>query len=625
MGNNCLLSLSLILLAVIMTMPAGCGGGEDSIDITLSQAIELSDSGNIENVHIDTGNGTMEITAAVPEQPLEVTNTKGEKVKVSDGDKLQANIDDLNVADLQQLGFVLPSKYSTNEVRKESSPLGSIFFYLLPILIFGLLIYFWVRASRGAQGQAMNIGKSKARKFSSDIPGVSFDNVAGIEAAKEDLQEVVTFLKSRKRFQKIGATIPKGVMLVGPPGTGKTMLARAVAGEAGVSFFSISGSEFVEMFVGVGASRVRDLFQQAKQTTPCIIFIDEIDAVARARAAGAPFSHEEREQTLNQILSEMDGFAPNTGVIVLAATNRVDILDPALLRPGRFDRRVMLELPHSDARRAILEVHAREKRLDPEVDLEDVARQTHGFSGADLANLINEAAILAVRHEKEAIRMEELSEAIDRVIAGPEKKNVQINPKERETIAYHETGHALAAHILPNVDPVRKLSIVARGAMGGYTRLLQEDRYTVTESQINDTLATLLAGNAAEKMVFDVVSSGPQNDLKQATQLARKMVMDFGMSSLGVRTFTQDGQGMALGQTRDYSEATAERIDEEVSAIIDTAYNRAWQVIEQNRARLSHVADKVLEKESLQGEELEAAFEEPIDERESTAGDKEPA
>jgi cell division protease FtsH len=386
---------------------------------------------------------------------------------------------------------------------------GGLMLNFLPLLIFGGLLFFLFRQARGANSQAMSFGRSRARLFPANRPTVTFDDVAGVEEAKQELLEVVDFLKSREKFQSLGARIPKGVLLVGPPGTGKTLMARAVAGEADVPFFSISGSEFVEMFVGVGASRVRDLFDQAKRNAPCIVFIDEIDAVGRHRGAGLGGSHDEREQTLNQILVEMDGFDTSTSVIVMAATNRPDILDPALLRPGRFDRRVILDRPDINGRIAILKVHTNGKPLDRDVDLEVLAKGTVGFSGADLANLVNEAAILAARRNKDVISMREFDESVDRVIAGPERKSRKISPKEKEITAYHEAGHALVARVLPNADPVHKISIVARGMSLGHTKQLPiEDRYLVTRAQIKDKITTYLGGRTAEELVFNEVTTG---------------------------------------------------------------------------------------------------------------------
>jgi len=430
----------------------------------------------------------------------------------------------------------------------------------------------------------------------------------------------VEFLKSREKFQKLGARIPKGLLLIGPPGTGKTLLARAVAGEAGVPFFSISGSEFVEMFVGVGASRVRDLFDQAKRNTPCIIFIDEIDAVGRHRGAGLGGGHDEREQTLNQILVEMDGFDTNTSVIVMAATNRPDILDPALLRPGRFDRRVILDRPDTNGRIGILKVHTKGKPLDDSVNLEVLAKETAGFSGADLANLVNEAAILAAREGKKVIKMPELEESIDRVIAGPERKSRRISPKEKEITAYHEAGHAIVAKMLPNADPVHKISIVARGMTLGHTRQLPiEDRYLMSRGQLQDTIATLLGGHTAEKLVFNEVTTGAYDDIKRATEYARRMVTDFGMSDkLGPRTFGDKQEMVFLGreisEQRDYGETVANVIDAEINRIIQQAQDIAKEILTKNKARLDLIAQKLIAEETLEGEELEALLKEPTPE-----------
>lgn len=586
------------------------------VSVGLSKAIDLSKSGNISKVVVDTSSGTMTMTASVTGTPLELTDVNGNTVKVEDGTIMVANIDSLTVASLQELGFVLPENYSTNA---SGADFGSIFLFILPILLIVGVLYFMFRAGRGSQTQAMSFSRSRARLVSPDKPHVTFTDVAGADEAKEDLQEVVEFLKNRWKFQAVGATIPKGILLIGPPGTGKTLLARALAGEAGVPFFSISGSEFVEMFVGVGAARVRDLFDRAKHSAPSIIFIDEIDAVGRHRAGNVPGSHEEREQTLNQILVEMDGFDPNIGVIVLAATNRVDVLDSALLRPGRFDRRVALDRPDTIGRTAILKLHARGKSMDESADLETIAKQTHGFSGADLAELVNEAAILAVRRNKTTIGMDELEDSIDRVLAGPERKSLKVKPRDKELTAYHEAGHALVAHMLANVDPVHKISIVARGSMGGYTRLLEEDRYFMTEAQFKDTISTFLAGHAAEEMVFNQVSTGPHSDIRQATNIARKMVTDYGMSDkLSLRTYGQTTVPGYLGigppQEKDYSEETARKIDEEMRMILENAYQVAKKILEENRRRLVHLAEKLLIKETLEGAELEAVFNEPVSE-----------
>jgi cell division protease FtsH len=489
---------------------------------------------------------------------------------------------------------------------------------ILPLLFIGLLFFLIFRQAQGGANQAMGFGKSRARVITGNRPNVTFTDVAGVDEAKQELQEVVEFLKTPAKFTTLGARIPKGMLLVGPPGTGKTLLSKAVAGEAGVPFFSISGSEFVEMFVGVGAARVRDLFEQAKRNNPSVIFIDEIDAVGRHRGAGLGGGHDEREQTLNQILAEMDGFDTNTNVIVISATNRPDVLDPALLRPGRFDRKVVLDQPDINGRKAILEVHAKGKPLEPDVNLETIAKETPGFSGADLANLLNEAAILAARREKKAIGQRELEEAVDRVIAGPERKSKKISQREKEIIAYHEAGHALVAKMLPHADPVHKISIVARGTMGGYTRLLPtEDRYLGTRSQFYDILATTLAGRAGEEITFDEMTTGAESDLEQATKLARRMVTTYGMSDkLGPRTFGRKEElvflGKELHEERDYSDKTAEEIDAEVQNIITEAYKTAKDILSQNKAKLTQIAKELIAKETLEGEELETLFNAPV-------------
>ena len=487
---------------------------------------------------------------------------------------------------------------------------------ILPIVLLGALFYFlFFRAARGAGTQAFNFSKSRARLTLDKRPDVTFADVAGAEEAKEEVQEVVEFLRSPQKFQALGGRIPRGVLLVGPPGTGKTLLAKAIAGEARVPFYSISGSEFVEMFVGVGAARVRDLFDQAKRNSPCLIFIDEIDAVGRHRGAGLGGGHDEREQTLNQILAEMDGFDTNANVIVMAATNRPDILDPALLRPGRFDRHVVIDLPDIKGRKAILEVHAKGKPLAKEVDFEIVAKETPGFSGADLANVINEAAILAARRNRKDITLKELEEAADRVLAGPEKKSRVISSKEKEIIAYHESGHALTARLLPNADPVHKISIVARGILGGWTRFLPaEDRHLWTKSQFDDRLAVSLGGRVAEEITFGEMTTGAQHDLEEATKLARKMVTEYGMSEkLGPRTFGQRQEliflGREISEQRDYSDKIAQEIDEEVHSIIQRSYTTARQVLTANKEKLRQLAQELITRETLDEPDLNRILE----------------
>jgi cell division protease FtsH len=477
----------------------------------------------------------------------------------------------------------------------------------LPLLIFGALLFFMMRQAQGSNNQALSFGKSRARMFAGNRPTITFADVAGVEEAKQELAEVVEFLKYPDKFAALGARIPRGVLLVGPPGTGKTLLSRAVAGEAGVPFFSISGSEFVEMFVGVGASRVRDLFDQAKRNAPCIVFVDEIDAVGRQRGAGLGGSHDEREQTLNQILVEMDGFDTNTNVIVIAATNRPDVLDPALLRPGRFDRQVVLDNPDIRGRNQVLEVHARGKPFEKSVNLQTLAKQTPGFSGADLANLLNEAAILAARRNKKAIGMIELEEAIDRVISGPERKSRIISEKEKAITAYHEVGHALVARMLPNLDPLHKITIVARGLAGGYTRLLPtEDRYLYSKSQFEETLAFSLGGHAAEQLIFGDVTTGASNDIERATGLAREMVTRYGMSEkIGPLALGKKDElvflGREIGEQRNYSEAVAQEIDNEVRNLINRAYNVAREILIKHKDKLVTVSERLIIEETIEG------------------------
>ncbi|TET40841.1 MAG: ATP-dependent zinc metalloprotease FtsH [Dehalococcoidia bacterium] len=486
---------------------------------------------------------------------------------------------------------------------------------VLPIMLLGVLFYFFFRSARGTTTQAFNFSKSRARLSSGNKSNVTFEDVAATDEAKEELQEMVEFLRSPQKFRALGARVPRGVLLVGPPGTGKTLLAKAVAGEADAPFYSISGSEFVEMFVGVGAARVRDLFEQAKRNTPSIVFVDEIDAVGRHRGAGLGGSHDEREQTLNQILSEMDGFDTNTNVIVIAATNRPDILDPALLRPGRFDRHIVIDTPDILGRKAILQVHAKGKPLAEGVNLETIAKQTPGFSGADLANIINEAALLAARRERKDISIKELEDATDRVIAGPERKTRVMSQREREIIAYHESGHALVAKMLPNADPVHKISIIARGTMGGWTRFLpSEERHLWTRSQFDDRLAVTLGGRAAEEIAFGEASTGAQNDLAEATKLARKMVTEFGMSDeLGPRTFGQRQEliflGREISEQRDYGEKVARKIDDEVHNIIQRAHHTAKRIVSENKARLKQIAEQLIIKETLEEPDIDKLFE----------------
>ncbi|MBM4446712.1 MAG: ATP-dependent metallopeptidase FtsH/Yme1/Tma family protein [Chloroflexi bacterium] len=519
---------------------------------------------------------------------------------------------------LKEAGITLGEDGVKFTVKAGGFDWGGVLISFIPLLLFGALLFFLFRSARGANTQAFNFAKSRARLASGNKPTVTFADVAGVDEAKGELQEIVEFLKSPQKFLALGARIPRGVLLVGPPGCGKTLIAKAVAGEAGVPFFSISGSEFVEMFVGVGASRVRDLFEQAKRNAPCIVFVDEIDAVGRHRGAGLGGGHDEREQTLNQILVEMDGFDSSTNVIVLSATNRPDILDPALLRPGRFDRHVVIDQPDINGRKAILQVHAKGKPLAKDANLEVLAKQTPGFSGADLANLINEGAILAARRDRKDVGMKELEDSIDRVIAGPEKKGRIISQKEKEIIAYHETGHALAAKMLPNADPVHKISVVARGMIGGWTRFLPtEDRHLWTHSQFEDRLAVSLAGRAAEEIIFGEVTTGAQNDLEQATGLARKMVTEYGMSDkLGPRTFGKREELVFLGreihEQRNYGDKVADEIDEEVNTLIQHAHNTAKKILTDNKERLKLIAARLMTTETIEEAEFETLLKEPL-------------
>ena len=589
----------VIIIALVAMFFAFSPFSEGSETMPIGQIMSMAKNGELSRIE-------------VTDQSITATALSGDQLKSSIG----ANT---SIYDLFEVYKIDPQ--SVDVVFTPASgwgQWGSVLVSFLPLILFGLLLMFLFRRARGAGDQALNFGRSRARLITGVRPDITFDDVAGVDEAKEELREVVEFLKLPDKFTALGARIPRGVLLVGPPGTGKTLLARAVAGEAGTPFFSISGSEFVEMFVGVGASRVRDLFDQAKQHAPCIVFVDEIDAVGRHRGAGIGGGHDEREQTLNQILVEMDGFDSSTNVIVISATNRPDILDPALLRPGRFDRQVVLDQPDIKGRKAILAVHAKGKPLEDSVDLETIGKQTVGFSGADLANLLNEAAILAARRDKKSIGMAELEESIDRVIAGPEKKSRIISAKEKEITAYHEGGHALVARKLPHADPVHKVTIVARGMTLGWTRFLPtEDRYLWTRSQLNDKLASMLGGHAAEDIVFGEMTTGSHSDIEQATNIARKMVTEYGMSDkLGPRTYGRREELIFLGrevaEQKDYSEETAREIDEEVQAIIQQAYDVARRTINENRAKLEQLARELVAKETVEGEELEKLFEEPV-------------
>jgi len=544
-------------------------------------------------------------------------------VTLTDGTKVTANYiagqgtDLIDLLKAEKAAGNIPDGY--NVTVPSQSFLVSLLASVLPIiLILGLLFYFMGKMQGG--GQVMKFGKSKAKMITKDMPQTTFADVAGADEAVQELDEIREFLQEPAKFQALGAKIPKGVLLYGAPGTGKTLLARAVAGEAGVPFFSISGSDFVEMFVGVGASRVRDLFEQAKANAPAIIFIDEIDAVGRHRGAGMGGGHDEREQTLNQMLVEMDGFDANTGVILIAATNRPDILDPALLRPGRFDRQIAVDVPDLLGRRDVLTVHAKGKPISEDVDLTAVARRTPGFSGADLANVLNEAALLTARTDQKLITNETLDEAIDRVIGGPQKRTRLMGEHERLITAYHEGGHALVAAALPNTDPVHKVTILPRGRALGYTMVLPEnDKYSITRSEMQDQLAYMLGGRAAEEMIFHDPTTGASNDIEKATSVARKMVMQFGMTErLGaIKYGTESGEvfmGRDMGHGREYSEEVAAAIDEEVRAFIDVAHHEAYEILAENRDVLDALVVELLEKETLNREEIERIFQ-PLNRR----------
>ena len=577
----------LILIVVISVLSSFFEPGTSVRELTYSQFLSEVENNNVSSVSISGSTATGEL---------------------ADNQKYSTYL-----PDDPELMSILRSKNINIEAKPpvELSWWMRILSSLLPMaLIIGIWI-FMMRQMQGGGNKVMSFGKSQAKLLGKETPKVTFEDVAGVDEAKEELQEVIEFLKSPAKFNKLGAKIPKGVLLYGPPGSGKTLLARAVAGEAGVAFFSISGSDFVEMFVGVGASRVRDLFKQAKTNSPCIIFMDEIDAVGRHRGAGLGGGHDEREQTLNQLLVEMDGFDQNIGVILIAATNRPDVLDPALLRPGRFDRRIVVDRPDLLGREQILNVHAKGKPLDKDVDLKVLARRTPGFVGSDLANLVNEAALLASREGKKTISMVDFEASIDRVIAGPEKKSRLMNEREKEIVAYHESGHALVAKLLPNCDPVHKVSIIPRGSAAlGYTlQLPTEDRFLISKSELMQRLSVLLGGRVAEEIIFKDITTGAQNDLERATKIARQMVTEYGMSdTIGPMTLGRKEHQVFLGkdisEDRNYSDEIAFQIDKEVENIIDSAYNKAKEILTKNKRRLVKIAKTLLQKETLEGEEL---------------------
>jgi cell division protease FtsH len=549
-------------------------------------------------------------------QKIVVTDNDRLSITLTNGDQVRSNKDASGTAYEQLVTFGVTAEQIAqiewvNQKATNWQTILTALLYLAPLVIVLVLIYAMMRQAGSQNNQAINFGKSRARMFSGDQPTVTFADVAGCDEAKQELSEVVEFLREPAKFIQLGARIPKGVLLVGPPGTGKTLMAKAVAGEAGSPFFSISGSEFVEMFVGVGASRVRDLFEQAKRHSPCIVFVDEIDAVGRHRGAGLGGSHDEREQTLNQILVEMDGFDTDTNVIIVAATNRPDILDPALLRPGRFDRRVVIDHPDVRGREAIFDVHVKGKPLNEDVELTTLAKSTPGFVGADIENTVNEAAILAARQNKKNINMVDFMEAIDRVVMGPERRSRLMTVEERRLTAYHEAGHAVVAHLLPNCDRVVKVTIVPRGMAGGYTRIADEDVRYRSRSKFMDDIAMALGGRVAEELTFDEITTGAYGDLQNVTRAARSMVTQYGMSErLGPMMYGQKQElvflGREIGEQRDYSESVATEIDEEVRAIISEAYERARSVILENRERFEAVAETLLEVETLTHEQFTA-------------------
>jgi cell division protease FtsH len=612
-NQSFVVTLLLIIAAVAMVVMAIQRESGSEETLTINEVARDIKAGRVARVVIEDTD------------TLRVIYTDGD----SDGVESYKETDSTLVEQLLALG-VTPEQLAPENVRIEVQPpsqwagILSGALYILPVLFMAGVLWFIFRQAQGSNNAAMSFGKSRARMFSGEHPTVTFQDVAGVEEAKQELAEVVEFLKEPQKFIQLGARIPKGVLLVGPPGTGKTLLAKAVSGEAGVPFFSISGSEFVEMFVGVGASRVRDLFDQAKRHSPCIVFVDEIDAVGRQRGAGLGGSHDEREQTLNQMLVEMDGFDTDTNIIIIAATNRPDILDPALLRPGRFDRRVTLDRPDMRGREAILKVHVKGKPLDPTVDLASLARGTPGFVGADLENLVNEAAILAARRNKKSIGQQEMEEAIERVVMGPERKSRLISDEEKRIIAYHEAGHAVVMNAIPEADPVQKITIVGRGQAGGLTWYRPEDdRILTSRKKMIASLAGLLGGRVAEELVFDDITSGASNDIERVTQMARMMVTRLGMSSeMGLMTYGQKEEliflGREISEQRDYSEAIAEKIDSEVRRLIDDSYKLTKKLLTKYRDRLDAVAQKLLEVETLTREEFEAIFPPPFPKKSGT-------
>ncbi|MFJ9027723.1 ATP-dependent zinc metalloprotease FtsH [Streptomyces sp. NPDC102274] len=593
-----------VLAVVVLMQVVGSSGGYKTVDT--GQVVQAIDKNQAEQVRLTTGD----------EQIIKVDLKNGQKINGSD--KIQASYIGSQGSTLAK---TLQTKFQSGDITKgytvspsKQSPFVSVLLSLLPFVLIVVVFLFLMNQMQGGGSRVMQFGKSKAKLITKDTPKTTFADVAGSDEAVEELHEIKEFLQEPAKFQAVGAKIPKGVLLYGPPGTGKTLLARAVAGEAGVPFYSISGSDFVEMFVGVGASRVRDLFEQAKANAPAIVFVDEIDAVGRHRGAGLGGGHDEREQTLNQLLVEMDGFDVKGGVILIAATNRPDILDPALLRPGRFDRQIAVDRPDMQGRLEILKVHQKGKPVAPDVDLGAVARRTPGFTGADLANVLNEAALLTARSDKKLVDNHSLDEAIDRVVAGPQKRTRIMSEKEKKITAYHEGGHALVAAASPNSDPVHKITILSRGRALGYTMVLpDEDKYSTTRNEMLDQLAYMMGGRAAEELVFHDPTTGAANDIEKATATARAMVTQYGMTErLGAIKFGGDNTepflGREMAHQRDYSEEVAALVDEEVKKLIETAHNEAWEILVENRDVLDNLVLALLEKETLNKEQIAEVF-----------------
>ncbi|MBI9048332.1 MAG: ATP-dependent zinc metalloprotease FtsH [Anaerolineaceae bacterium] len=604
-NQSYLLYAIIIIVIIALALGSYARNGEDKV-ISINQLATDIQAGDVSKITIANED---ELTIIYKEGGTERTSRKETETSL--------------IEQLTQFG-VSSDKLSGNaidiRVKPQSVWIGifNAFLMILPFAFMGVLFFIFFRQAQGNNNAAMSFGKSRAKMFSGDQPTVTFDDVAGVEESKDELMEIVEFLREPEKFIALGARIPKGVLLVGPPGTGKTLLAKAVSGEAGVPFFSISGSEFVEMFVGVGASRVRDLFDQAKRQSPCIVFVDEIDAVGRQRGAGLGGSHDEREQTLNQMLVEMDGFDTDTNIIIIAATNRPDILDPALLRPGRFDRRVVLDRPDVKGREAILKVHVKGKPISAAVDLAILARGTPGFVGADIENLVNEAAILAARHNKKTIEQSDFQESIERVIAGPERKSRLISEEEKRIVAYHEAGHAIVLNAIPHANPVHKVSIIARGMAAGYTLSLPDyDRTMMSRKKLLAEIVGLLGGRVAEEMVFDDITAGASNDIERVTMIAREMVTRLGMSDImGPMVYGKKEElvflGREISEQRDYSEEIANRIDQEVKRIVNEAYEQTKEILTKYRDKLEAVAQKLLEVETINREEFEAIFPPPI-------------